>query len=324
MTTFKRAALAVGTVSAALVLAACGGGSDSGGSTSGGFAGNILVDGSSTVAPLSEIAAEAFMAENPDVRVTVGTSGTGGGFEKFCRGETDGSDASRPIDDEEKALCEGAGIKFDSITVANDAIVLAVNPANPLTCLTIEQVKQMWDAGSTVATWGEVTGLNVPAEFAGEAAALYGPGTDSGTFDFFTEAVNGEGGKIRKDYTSIGEDDNAAVTAVAGETGAMAFVPYAFAQEAGESIKALEVDGGSGCVAPTVENVQAGTYSPLGRELFVYASDKALAKPEVVGFFEFYINNASLVADAAGFIGLTEAQTQEQLAKVAELAGKQN
>ena len=327
MTTFKRAALVAGSVGVALVLSACGGGDSGGESTatgggSGPVAGAVLIDGSSTVAPLSEIAAEAFMAENPDVRVTVGAAGTGGGFEKFCRGETDGNDASRPIEADEQAACEAAGIGYKSITVANDAVVLAVNPSNPVTCITVEQAKQLWDAGSTVKTWGEVSGLNEPADFAGEAVALYGPGTDSGTFDFFTAAINGEEGKIRKDYTSIGEDDNAAVTAVAGEKGAMAFIPYSFAQEAGETIKALEVDGGSGCVAPTLENVQAGTYTPLGRELYVYGSDKSLAKPEVLAFFEFYVNNASSIAEAGGFIGLTEAQTQEQLAKVAELAGK--
>jgi phosphate transport system substrate-binding protein len=273
------------------------------------------------VGPLSEPAAELFMQQFPGVQVTVAVSGTGGGFEKFCNGETDGNNASRQIKDEEIANCEANGIAYDNITVANDALTLLVNQDNPLQCITIEQANQIWGDGSTVATWGEVDGLDLPADFASTPISLYGPGTDSGTFDFFTEVVNGEEGSIRIDYTSIGEDDNAAVTAVAGDVGAMGYVPFAFYQESLDLVKGLEIDGGNGCVAPTAENVQDGSYSPLGRALYVYASDTALQKPETVEFFNFYIDNSDVIAEVAGAIGLTDAQKEEQRAKVAALAG---
>jgi len=283
--------------------------------------GSINLDGSSTVGPLSEVAAELFMQQYPGVQVTVAVSGTGGGFEKFCNGETDGNNASRQIKDEEVANCDANGIASDSITVANDALTLLVNQDNPLQCITIEQANQIWGPDATVSTWGEVDGLDIPADFADTPIALYGPGTDSGTFDFFTDVVNGEEGAIRIDYTSIGEDDNAAVTAISGDVGAMGYVPFAFYQESLDLVKGLEIDGGDGCIAPTPENVLDGSYSPLGRELYVYASDAALSKPETVEFFNFYINNAADIASVAGAVGLSPEQTEEQLAKVAALSG---
>ena len=161
--------------------------------------GSINLDGSSTVGPLSEVAAELFMQEYPGVQVTVAVSGTGGGFEKFCKGETDGNNASREIKDEEVANCEANGIASDNITVANDALTILVNQDNPLQCITIEQANQIWGADATVSTWGEVEGLDIPADFGDTSIALYGPGTDSGTFDFFTDIVNGEEGNIRID-----------------------------------------------------------------------------------------------------------------------------
>jgi phosphate transport system substrate-binding protein len=166
-----------------------------------------------------------------------------------------------------------------------------------------------------------VEGLDIPADFADTPIALYGPGTDSGTFDFFTDVVNGEEGSIRIDYTSIGEDDNAAVTAISGDVGAMGYVPFAFYQESLDLVKGLEIDGGNGCNAPTPENVLDGSYTPLGRELYVYASNTALAKPETVEFFNFYINNAAQIAEIAGAVGLSPEQTEAQLAKVAALSG---
>lgn len=284
--------------------------------------GTILVDGSSTVAPLSETIAELFQQENSGVQVTVGTSGTGGGFEKFCNGETDLNDASRHIADDEAANCEAAGIAFESITVANDGLSVVVHPENPAQCMTIEQVNQIWDLGSTVNTWGDVEGLDIPADFASTPMQPFGPGVDSGTFDFFTEAVNGEEGVIRENYTDIGEDDNAAVTGVSGAVGGIGFIPYSFITQVGDRVKALEVDSGDGCVAATLENVQAGTYTPLGRELFVYASNTALDKPEVLAFMEFYIENSDAAAEAASYIPLTDEQKEEANAKIAELAGQ--
>ncbi len=333
MTSTRTLAVVAGALGISLVLAACGGGETSSELSeettaatteetgSGELTGSINLDGSSTVGPLSEVAAELFMQQYPGVQVTVTVSGTGGGFEKFCNGETDGNNASREIKDEEVANCEANGIASDNITVANDALTILVNQENPLQCITIEQANQIWGDGSTVSTWGDVEGLDIPADFADTPIALYGPGTDSGTFDFFTNVVNGEEGSIRIDYTSIGEDDNAAVTAISGDVGAMGYVPFAFYQESLDLVKGLEIDGGNGCNAPTPENVLDGSYTPLGRELYVYASNTALAKPETVEFFNFYINNAAQIAEIAGAVGLSPEQTEAQLSKVAALSG---
>lgn len=348
MTSTRKLAVVAGALGMSLVLAACGGSdsSDSAEETAAAtteettaeeapeetaeeaaeeapaeLTGQINLDGSSTVGPLSEVAAELFMQAYPGVPTTVAISGTGGGFEKFCNGETDGNNASRMIKDEEIANCEAAGIAYDNITVANDALTILVNQDNPLQCITVEQANQIWGDGSTVSTWGEVDGLDIPADFADTPISLYGPGTDSGTFDFFTEEINGEEGNIRIDYTSIGEDDNAAVQAISGDVGAMGYVPYTYYQESLDLVKGLEVDGGNGCVAPEAENVSDGSYTPLGRALYVFASDVALARPETVEFFNFYIENSDQIAEIAGAVPLTDAQKQEQLAKVATLAG---
>jgi phosphate transport system substrate-binding protein len=320
-----------------LVAAACGDDDDSGTATDGGdngeetenggdggdsdLSGNVRIDGSSTVGPLSEVAAELFMEENSGVQVDVAISGTSGGFEKFCNGETDMNNASREIKDEEIELCNDNDIGYDNIQTANDALALLVNVDNPVDCLTVDQANQIWDDGSTVSTWGDVDGLDLPDGFGSTSLTLYGPGTDSGTFDFFTEVINGEEGRIRVDYIDIGEDDNAAVTAIIGDVGAMGYVPYSYFQEAGDSVKPVAIDSGSGCVEATLENVQNGTYSPMGRPLFVYASDLALSRPEALAFMEFYIENADSIGDIAGFIGLTDEQIAEQQEKIAALVG---
>jgi phosphate transport system substrate-binding protein len=295
----------------ALVAAAC---SDDGGG------GTIRIDGSSTVAPLSEAAAELFQGENPDARVTVGTSGTSGGFDKFCEGETDISDASRPIKDTEIEACGENGIEYAPVQVANDALSLLVNADNPVECLTVEQTKQIWDDGSTVSTWGDIEGLDAPADFLSTPLTLYGPGSDSGTFDFFTEAINGEEGRIRTNYNDIGEDDAAAVTGVEGDVGAMGYVPYSYFQEAGDAVKPLQIDNGNGCVEATLETVQDATYAPLGRPLFIYPSGEALQKQVVLDLLTFYIDNAEEIAEKASFIPLTEEQITEQRAAVEDLA----
>jgi phosphate transport system substrate-binding protein len=311
-----------------LVAAACGDDDDAaadedGSSTEGEgsdeeLSGRIEVDGSSTVGPLTEAAAELYQEEQSGVQITVGVSGTGGGFERFCIGETDMSDASRPITDDEIAMCEENGIEYDDIQVANDALSVVVNPDNPVECLTVEQVSQIWDQDSTVGNWSDIDGLD---EAPDGAITLYGPGTDSGTFDFFTEAINGEEGRIRSDYIDIGEDDQAAVEGVSGDANAMGYIPYSFVTQAGDAVKPLQIDGGGGCVDATLENVQAGSYVPLGRPLFVYASGTALEKPEVLDFMRFYVDNAEPVAEAATFVPLTEEQIEEQHAKIDELVG---
>jgi phosphate transport system substrate-binding protein len=304
-------------------VAACGGDDDDngggdGGAGNGDLSGTITIDGSSTVAPLSEVAAARFQEENPNVRVTVGTSGTGGGFEKFCAGETDISDASREISEEEVELCEENGIRYEELTVANDGLAVVVNPENPLTCMTVDQLSQIWDRGSSVSSWDQVDGLE---EDISESLDLFGPGTDSGTFDYFTEAVNGEEGRQRTDYNNVGEDDNQTVRGVSGNPGGMGYFGLSFVQENEGTIKALEVDGGDGCVAPSEETVQDGSYTPLGRELFVYPSADALRRPEVKAFLEFYIENEEEIASSALFISLTDEQQSQAEQKIADLAG---
>ena len=322
----------VGILSAsAILLSACGSDSDSSSEetstststettdTAAELSGTIRIDGSSTVAPYSEVAAELFMAENPGVQVSVATSGTGGGFEKFCNGETDGSDASRLIKDEEAALCAENGINFANVQVANDGLSVVVNADNPIDCLTTAQLEAIWTEGAALKTWGEIPGLE-DSEVKDVALKMYGPGTDSGTFGYFTEEINGEDGKITTNFVDVGEDDNALIVGVSGELGAMGYVGWTYYNESRDKVKALQVDGGSGCVAPELENVASGDYSPLGRGLYVYASDSSIARPEVYAFFKFYLENQEAIATAAGGIPLTDAQLAENLAKLDSLS----
>ena len=298
----------------AFLAVGCGGGDDDGGDLSG----TIRLDGSSTVAPLSEAAAELFQEENTGVQVTVGTSGTGGGFEKFCNGETDISDASRPIADDEVEACGNKDIAYEEITVANDALSVLVNPDNPVDCLTVEQLNQIWAPGSSVSSWSQIEGLDADFD---ERLELYGPGTDSGTFDYFTDAINGEEGAQRTNYNNIGEDDNTGIVGVEGSLGGMFYVGYSYFVENQGRVKALQIDDGGGCVEPSLENVQGGTYTPLARELYIYPSAAALERPEVLAFIEFYIENEAEIAEAAGFIDLTDEQQQEARDKVESLVG---
>jgi phosphate transport system substrate-binding protein len=224
-------------------------------------------------------------------------SGTSGGFQKFCSGETDMNDASRPIKESEIEQCGENGHRLRRHPGGQRRAVAAGQQRQPGQCLTVDQARQIWDLDSTVTTWGDIDGLDLPAEFAATPINLFGPGTDSGTFDFFTEAINGEEGRINLNYTDIGEDDHAAVLGVQGDVGAMGYVPYSYYQEVLGDVKALEIDDGNGCVEATLENVQDGSYTPLGRPLFVYASDTALARPEVLDFMEFYIDNAVEIAE---------------------------
>ena len=299
-----------------LVAVACG----EGGGTGTGLTGTVRADGSSTVGPLTEAAAELFQQENPGVRVTVGTSGTSGGFEKFCKGESEISNASRPIKESEVEACKENGVEYEEVQVANDALSAVVNPNNPLDCITVAQLKQAWDLGSTVDSWGDIEGLKT--DLPDEELTMFGPGSDSGTYDYWTEAINGEEGRIRTNYNSIGEDDNAAVQGVSGDDWAMAYIPYSFVTEAGDQVKALEVENPETgeCVAPTVENVQNGTYAPLARPLFVYPSAEALQKPEVLAFLEFYIENQEQITEQATFIPMNEEQVAESNSRIERLA----
>lgn len=281
------------------------------------LSGEIAIDGSSTVAPHTIPAAELFQEAYPDVRIAVATSGTGGGFQRFCNGETDISMASRPIKDSEVEACEEAGISYTQIGVANDGLALIVNPENDwVGCMSIDELSAFWVSGSEVTSWSQVN-----PEWPDEQVTLFGPGSDSGTFDYFTGAVNGEEGNITATYVDIGEDDNAAIDGVASSVGAMGYVPLSFVEEAGGAVRAIEIENADGqCVAPSIETVQDGSYNPLGRQLFIYPSSEAVKRPEVFSFLEFYIANQAEIAEEALFIPLTDAQADEAQAKVDELA----
>src|SRR5215216_1969388 len=301
----------------ALGAAACGDDDNASGSAGGGdVSGSIKIDGSSTVGPFAQAAAEKFQGENPGVKVTVGTSGTGGGFEKFCAGETDISDASRAIEADEKQACASKGIKYEQVQVANDGLSLVVNPQNTWAkCLTVAQLKTIWDKGSKVNNWNQVD-----PSFPNEPLKLFGAGTDSGTFDYFTKAINGEEGRSRSDYSAT-EDDNVTVTGVSGTKGGLGYFGLSYLEENQGKVQGIQVDGGGGCVAPSKETVQDGSYTPLSRPLFIYPSDKALERPEVKAFTEFYVNNYQKIADEALFVPLTEEQAAQAKQKVAQLAG---
>lgn len=305
--------LAAVTVAAALVLSACAPAADSGETEGAGLSGAVVVDGSSTVAPLTEAAADLFRDVEPDVNVTVATSGTGGGFAAFCAGETDISDASRPIKDEEAAICADAGIEFTEIVVGNDGLAVVINVENDWAEeLTLEQLNTIWapESEGVILTWDQVD-----PSFPAEPIVLFGAGTDSGTFDYFTDAVNGEEGAIRADY-SPSEDDNITVQGVAGALGGIGFFGLSYVEENADVIKAVAVDG----VLPTVETVQDGTYTPLARPLFIYVANASYTdKPQVKAFVDFYIANAVPIAEAALFVPLTAEQVTTATDELASL-----
>ncbi|MDZ8201328.1 PstS family phosphate ABC transporter substrate-binding protein [Microbacterium sp. SSW1-59] len=311
--TTASAALATLTM-AALALSACGG-QETGTTTSadGGLSGSVTTDGSSTVAPLTEAAADLYRDEEPGVNVSVATSGTGGGFKAFCADETDISNASRPIKDEEAEECAANGVEYTEIIAANDGLSVILNPENDwATDLTVEQLQTIWAPESE----GEVTSwADVDPSFPDVPLALFGAGTDSGTFDYFTEAVNGESGAIRTDY-SPSEDDNITIQGVAGDEGGIGFLGLSYVEENEGVIIAASVDG----VYPSVETVQDGTYTPLGRPLFIYVNNASYTGNEAVkSFVDFYVENSLEVADLALFVPLTDDQitvAQEELASL--------
>jgi phosphate transport system substrate-binding protein len=303
-----RTTVALAAAFAALLAAGCGGGDDGAGAGAEQqqLSGRVEADGSSTVAPFTTLAAERFQANNSQVRVTVGVSGTGGGFERFCAGETDLSDASRPIKEEEEAICERKGIDHVEFQVANDALTVVVNKDNDwVDCLTVDELNKMWAPGSKVRSWSEVRDgfPDVPLQ-------LFGAGTDSGTFDYFTDEINGEEGASRSDYTAS-EDDNVTVRGVAGSRGGLGYFGFSYFEQNSDRLKALAVDGGDGCIEPSVETAQSGEYTPLSRPLFVYASVESFRQPQVSAFVRFMLANAEELAEGALFVPLTD----EQLAK---------
>ncbi len=312
--------LLVLAATATLGLAACGedeGESSSSGSAAEGLSGSIRIDGSSTVLPFAEAAGELFNEENPEVQITVGSSGTGGGFEKFCAGETDISDASRPIkDDEEAPICKKNGVAYEEIQVANDGIAVVTNTAMAVDCLTVDQLKQIWEPKSKVASLKDVDGSLPDAEL-----TLFGPGTDSGTFDFFTDVINGEEGASREDYEAS-EDDNQLVTGVEGSEGGLGYFGFSYYEQQADKLNLVGVgESADNCVKPSAETIQDGSYTPLSRPLFMYPSDKALARPEVKAFMDFVVANQQAIAEAAQIVPMTEEQASESQSKVESLAG---
>lgn len=311
------------TLAAALAVAGCGGQSDNSGDgsstgSSDSLSGAVKIDGSSTVEPLSSAAAELFSEDQPNVHVTVAASGTGGGFEAFCAGKTDISDASRPIEDSEAATCKKAGIDYTSLHIATDALTVVTNPDVGVDCMTTEQLKKIWEpsAQDKITNWNQVD-----PSFPDLQLKLFGPGTDSGTFDYFTDVINGEEDSSRTDYQAT-EDDNVTVQGVSGTDGAMGYFGYSYYEENSDKLTALSVDSGDGCVAPSKETAQDGSYSPLSRPLFMYVADKSYAdNPAVKGFVDFYIDQLPKISEAAKFIPLNDQQygeTQTVLASVSQ------
>ncbi|HEX7117587.1 MAG TPA: PstS family phosphate ABC transporter substrate-binding protein [Longimicrobiales bacterium] len=297
---------------AAMAAVACG---ERGPRAGGGLAGSVEVDGSSTVYPITEAVAEEFTIETGgDVRVTVGVSGTGGGFKRFCAGETAVSNASRPIKASERAACEQAGIEYVELPVAYDGIAVVVNPASTFVqCLTTQELRRLWAPASTVRRWSDIR----PAWPAAEIR-LYGPGTDSGTFDYFTAEVVGEEGASRADYTAS-ENDNVLVQGVTGDPNALGYFGFAYYEENTGRLRLLGVDGGAGCVRPTRESIKSGEY-PLSRPIFIYVNTAALQRPAVAAFVRFYLETAGTLAPEVGYIALEPSAYQDGLRRVAQAA----
>ena len=279
----------------AVFSASCGGGYDS----NSGAAPTIHVDGSSTVFPISEAVAEEFQNANPGIRVTVGISGTGGGFKKFIAGETDINDASRTIKDSEIAQAKSQGIEFIELPVAFDGISVVVNPNNQFVhTLTTEELRTIWQPGSTVQKWSDVR-QNWPDQ----SITLYGPGTASGTFDYFTEAINGKSQACRADFTAS-EDDNVLVQGIAGDENALGFFGYAYYSENQAKLKLVLIDDGTGPVSPTPTSINNGTYRPLSRPIFIYVRKGAAKREEVEKFVKFYLREAPVLVKEVGYVPL--------------------
>jgi phosphate transport system substrate-binding protein len=284
----------------ALGGAACG---DDDGGGGGKVSGAISIDGSSTVFPLAQAGAERFRQDNPDARITVGESGTGGGFEKFCNGEIDITNASRPIkSDEEAPKCRQKGVQYTEIQVANDGIAVTTNKGLQIRCMTTDQLKQLWAKGSSIQNYNQLD-----PSFPNQKVSLFGPGTDSGTFDFFTDEINGEEGNTRTDYQPS-EDDNVLVQGVSGDRGGLGYFGFSYYEQNRDKLNLVGVNAGSGCVTPSQQTIQNGTYKPLSRPLFMYVSAAALRKPQVKAFLDFVVAQHQQVAQAAQYVPMTDAQ----------------
>jgi len=259
--------------------------------------GSVEVDGSSTVYPVSEAVAEEFNKLYPNVRVNVGVSGSGGGFKRFTNGETDISDASRPIRENESAKAEENGIHYVELRIGTDGLSVMVNNDNDFVdCLTTDELKEIWEPGSEIDNWSQVR-----EGFPDQRLRLYGPDTDSGTFDYFTEELMGEAQLSRADYTASA-DDNVLVQGIAGDKGAMGYFGYAYYIENKDKLKLVAVDSGSGCVIPSPSTIPSGEYSPLSRPLFIYVNKAKLENPQVKTFVDFYMEHGPELTNEVGYV----------------------
>jgi phosphate transport system substrate-binding protein len=267
------------------------------------LSGTVKVDGSSTVFPITEAVAEEFQKTAREVRVTVGISGTGGGFKKFCAGEIDVADASRTIKKSELELCAQSGVAFVELPVAYDGLAVMVNPTNTwVDTITVAELKTMWapEAQGKVMKWSDVR-PGWPAK----ELHLFGPGVDSGTYDYFTEAIVGKSHSSRGDYTSS-EDDNVVVQGISTDEMALGFFGFAYYEENKDKLKLVPVDAGKGAIAPSFESVKNGTYAPLSRPIFIYVATKSLDRPEVAAFVKYYLENAPALVKEVGYIPLPD------------------
>jgi phosphate transport system substrate-binding protein len=279
---------------------------EAGAATVASLTGSVRLDGSSTVLPISEAIAEEFQTVAPEVRVSVGSSGTGGGFNKFLGGETDINDASRDISDEEIEKAKANGLEYLEIPVAYDGLSIVVNPANTwVDHFTVAELKMIWEPNSTVDSWNDVR-----PEWPDSPLRLYGAGTDSGTFDYFTEVVVGKAKSSRPDYTAS-EDDNILVQGVTGDEGALGFFGFAYYEASADKLKLVPVDSGNGPISPSATTINDGTYSPLSRALFIYVSKAAASRPEVRAFVNFYLESAPVLVSEVGYIPLRAEEYEE-------------
>ncbi|MEC9321141.1 MAG: PstS family phosphate ABC transporter substrate-binding protein [Chloroflexota bacterium] len=287
------------------VLAACGAGNPDSETSEyvssrndSGMTGTVEIDGSSTVYPISEAVAEEFNKLYPNVRVNVGVSGTGGGFKRFTVGETDISDASRPMKNPgETSKADENGIKYAELRLGTDGISIMVNLKNTfLDCLTTKELKKIWEPGSTIDNWSQVR-----AGFPDQKMRLYGPDTDSGTFDYFTEEIMGEIQLSRPDYTASA-DDNVLIQGIGGDKGSLGYFGYAYYRESKDKLKLVAVDNGSGCVFPSLTTISSGEYNPLSRPLFIYVNLDSLDRPEVKALVDFYMEEGAELTDEVGYV----------------------
>ena len=296
-------------IALALLAAACG--EDAAPTTTEKLSGVIEIDGSSTVAPVSQAVAEEFQKVHSNVRPVVGVSGTGAGFKRFTVGETDISDASRPIKSSEAEAAAANGVEYFELKVGTDGLSVMVNPDNDFVdSLTVGELKAIWEPGSSVSTWKDVR-----SEWPDDEIRLYGPGTDSGTFDYFTEEIVGEARKSRPDYTPS-EDDNVLVLGIYGDKNSLGYFGYAYYVENQDKLKVVAIDNGDGCVAPSAETIEAGTYTPLARPLFIYVNKKSLERPEVKAFIEFYMTDGPDLVREVGYVAEAPETYQENLAMI--------